>query len=356
MFGEKIYLLRKNRKISQEDFATILNTSRQAVSKWERNEAKPDVDKLISIAKLFNVSIDYLLDYEIDHSNVNQFINDLKTCYAKNEFSINIDEIKIWCSKYTNNFELYLNSAEYLSIAFIDNNNMEYLDLALSYINKAIILFTPEYSSIITLNDLHKSVARIYMLQNNHEQAKKYLKENNVYGCSELQAKLEFALRNYDEALEISSEIYLKSSSDIINTSFIEIMVLLKKKKIQDAYNLINWTIDFINSFKKEDCFFEGILCPYIFLKATCEKLLNINNKETIVMLKGFNERANNFKITSETKSLKYYFGKTNQILLCDSSILDTLKYIMSYITKDDVHYQTILKIYEEIIGEKYDE
>ena len=75
-----------------------------------------------------------------------------------------------------------------------------------------------------------------------------------------------------------------------------------------------------------------------------------------IVMLKGFNERANNFKITSETKSLKYYFGKTNQILLCDSSILDTLKYIMSYITKDDVHYQTILKIYEEIIGEKYDE
>ena len=59
---------------------------------------------------------------------VNQFINDLKTCYTKNEFSINIDEIKLWCSKYTNNFELYLNSAEYLYIAFIDNNNMEYLD------------------------------------------------------------------------------------------------------------------------------------------------------------------------------------------------------------------------------------
>ncbi len=354
MFGEKIYLLRKNRKISQEDFATILNTSRQAVSKWERNEAKPDIDKLISIAKLFNVSIDYLLDFEIDYSNVNQFINDLKTCYTKNEFSINIDEIKLWCSKYINNFELYLNSAEYLYIAFIDNNNMEYLDLALSYINKAIILFTPEYSSSITLNDLHKSVARIYMMQNNHEQAKKYIKENNVYACSELLAKLEFALRNYDEALEISSEIYLKSSSDIINTSFIQIMVLLKKKKIQDAYNLINWTLDFINSIKKEDCFFEGILCSYMFLKAACEKLLNINNKETIVMLKGFNERANNFKITSETKSLKYYFGKTNQILLSESSILDTLKYIMSYITKDDVHYQTILKIYEEIVGEKY--
>ena len=64
MLGEKIYSLRKNRKISQEEFAEILNTSRQNISKWERNESKPDVDKLIIIARLFNVSVDYLLSYK----------------------------------------------------------------------------------------------------------------------------------------------------------------------------------------------------------------------------------------------------------------------------------------------------
>ena len=48
MLGEKIYSLRKNRKISQEEFAEILNTSRQNISKWERNESKPDIDKLIN--------------------------------------------------------------------------------------------------------------------------------------------------------------------------------------------------------------------------------------------------------------------------------------------------------------------
>jgi transcriptional regulator with XRE-family HTH domain len=53
MLGEKIYSLRKNRKISQEEFAEILNTSRQNISKWERNESKPDIDKLIIIARLF---------------------------------------------------------------------------------------------------------------------------------------------------------------------------------------------------------------------------------------------------------------------------------------------------------------
>ena len=75
MLGDKIYLLRKNRNISQEEFAEILNTSRQAVSKWERNESKPDIDKLISIAKVFNVSIDYLLSYEISFSNIDEFID-----------------------------------------------------------------------------------------------------------------------------------------------------------------------------------------------------------------------------------------------------------------------------------------
>ena len=74
MLGEKIYNLRKTRKISQEEFAELLNTSRQAISKWERNEAKPDIDKLILIAKLFNISIDYLLNYEIDDSNVEEYI------------------------------------------------------------------------------------------------------------------------------------------------------------------------------------------------------------------------------------------------------------------------------------------
>ena len=132
MLGDKLYNLRKNRKISQEEFAEILNTSRQAVSKWERNEAKPDIDKLILIAKLFNVSIDYLLDFEISASTIDSFIDELKDCLLNNKFIININDIRLWCSKYTNNFKLHVYLAEYLYVAFFDNNNEEYLDLALS--------------------------------------------------------------------------------------------------------------------------------------------------------------------------------------------------------------------------------
>ena len=356
MLGDKLYSLRKNRKISQEEFAEILNTSRQNISKWERNESKPDIDKLIIIARLFNVSVDYLLSYEINFSNVDNFLNKLKECCKKNEFIIDINDIRLWCSKYTNNFELHVYSAEYLLVAYIDNNNAEYLDLALSCINKAIMLFSPEYNDNITLNDLHKGVINIYIMQQKYEQAKEYLLKNNVYSCNELLAKCNLALKNYDDALEVSSNIYLKSVSDIINALFIERMVLLKKNKIQDAYELVNWIMSFIKSIKNDDIFFNGILCPFLYLKATCEKLLNIDNKDTIEILKNINSTTETKKITAEIKTMKYYFGQSDSLLLNDTTVENILNGIISYISKEDIHYEVLVNIYKEILGENYHE
>ena len=57
----KIVDLRKKHGLSQEDLADKLFVSRQAISKWERGEALPDTDNLISISKHFSVSLDELV-------------------------------------------------------------------------------------------------------------------------------------------------------------------------------------------------------------------------------------------------------------------------------------------------------
>lgn len=67
-FGDNLYALRKSKGISQDEFAESLGVSRQAVSKWERNEAYPDTENLIAIAKFFNVKIDDLINTPIDVS------------------------------------------------------------------------------------------------------------------------------------------------------------------------------------------------------------------------------------------------------------------------------------------------
>lgn len=59
--GEKIQICRKSKGLSQEELASALEVSRQALSKWECNTSIPDIDKIIALSNYFSVSTDYLL-------------------------------------------------------------------------------------------------------------------------------------------------------------------------------------------------------------------------------------------------------------------------------------------------------
>ena len=59
--ANRLYELRKKHNLSQEELAERLGVSRQAVSKWERSEASPDTDNLISLAKIYSLSLDELI-------------------------------------------------------------------------------------------------------------------------------------------------------------------------------------------------------------------------------------------------------------------------------------------------------
>lgn len=59
--SEKIMLLRKKQGWSQEELANRLNISRQSISKWESSQSQPDIDKIILLSQLFQVTTDYLL-------------------------------------------------------------------------------------------------------------------------------------------------------------------------------------------------------------------------------------------------------------------------------------------------------
>lgn len=63
-FGEKLLKLRSDAGFSQDKLAEMLEVSRQSVSKWERDEAMPDTDKIVLISKIFSVSTDSLLKDE----------------------------------------------------------------------------------------------------------------------------------------------------------------------------------------------------------------------------------------------------------------------------------------------------
>lgn len=82
--GEKIQQLRKSSSMSQEQLAEKLKVSRQSISKWELNDAIPDLSKIIMLSELFSVSIDELIKEDIS----------LKPIMKPESVNCNIDRVK----------------------------------------------------------------------------------------------------------------------------------------------------------------------------------------------------------------------------------------------------------------------
>ncbi|MBQ9735399.1 MAG: helix-turn-helix transcriptional regulator [Clostridia bacterium] len=65
-FQSKMIKLRKQKGLTQDTFAETIGVSRQAVYKWESAASYPEVDKLLKIARLFGVTVDDMLNDEMD--------------------------------------------------------------------------------------------------------------------------------------------------------------------------------------------------------------------------------------------------------------------------------------------------
>lgn len=66
MLSENLYKLRKLHKLSQEEVADKIGVSRQAVAKWESGDTLPDIQNCSSLARLYEVSLDDLVNFEGD--------------------------------------------------------------------------------------------------------------------------------------------------------------------------------------------------------------------------------------------------------------------------------------------------
>lgn len=84
-FNNRLYELRKQKGLSQEELANRLNVSRQTVSKWEIGDSTPDMEKLVALSDLFEVSIDELVTGKVRtaYENTNTASETLHTLEEK---------------------------------------------------------------------------------------------------------------------------------------------------------------------------------------------------------------------------------------------------------------------------------
>ena len=146
--GDKLIKLRKENKISQEEFAEKLGVSRQTVSNWENYKNYPDISTIVKISELYNISLDILLKGDLE------MINNLDT------------KIK--------------NSKKYKNILLV-------IGICLLIILGSFFLYTVKYTS--TKKKLESNFSRVLKANN-------FKKNNDGYYFTKYQEKIIFGVPN----------------------------------------------------------------------------------------------------------------------------------------------------------------
>jgi|GEM_PF-2519953 len=237
-YGIKIYELRKEKGLSQEEVANKLGVSRQSISLWETNQASPSVENLISFAKLFNTSIDELVG-----------VKDVRTIVE------NIEETSLFSIEYKEDKHVvyrrdykYLNSKAdmimfFLSLAFLifallsflSALNMEIqiarIALIIGFISNMIGLII--YPFYIYINILKKT-------ENQHNIHIEFHNDYLIYDCFYFNKKtilyelIDYYIRKKDYLLIYvikGPRIYVPTINDIHIDKFLSEKVERRKNK-----------------------------------------------------------------------------------------------------------------------------
>ena len=93
--GNNLFHARKKAGLSQETVAEKLGVSRQTISKWETAETVPDIYEAKKLAKLYNLSLDELIEFNVDVKEIEEVIKN-----TNEEKESKIDWTNAWSKKY----------------------------------------------------------------------------------------------------------------------------------------------------------------------------------------------------------------------------------------------------------------
>lgn len=151
--GEMIKRLRKEREITQEEFAEVLGVSCQSVSRWEKGTCYPDMELVPTIAGFFGISVDKLLgvDETVEKQAVDRYRCDFQKAISVGKIEECIRIAREGVAEFPNNYTL-LNSLMYaLFVSGSDDadipnwkENMEKYDGEIVALGERIMKYCPD--------------------------------------------------------------------------------------------------------------------------------------------------------------------------------------------------------------------
>ena len=194
--GKNIRKLRKERNLTQEELAELLNITSQAVSKWENETGMPDISQIIPLASIFGVSIDTLFGKTNlnEQNDVEKLIEDL---HVKNknleiddyeEYKQKIEALKVYPNNFTLLYSCFVKGCFLLHTDWQEKlSNEEQRSIYNECIRQSNVIFSYCPNPDIVINTKRELIG-LLETKKEHEKALELIKElpNNVTDVSSM--------------------------------------------------------------------------------------------------------------------------------------------------------------------------
>jgi transcriptional regulator with XRE-family HTH domain len=268
--GENITKFRKEKRMTQEMLADSLGVTFAAVSKWERGVATPDLDLIISMATIFQVSVDTLIGYEMKDNSIKEAEKRVNECIKEMKYQEAVQICNSMLARYPNNFYVVYNTAEVYYLAAVKFGKDELICKCIDLYEHAIILLNQNDDPAINETSIRSRIALCYISTGDARKGIEMLKKCNVNDSFSPKIAYSYVTKLDYENSELEPYLisaFNESISSTLLTTFSYLMYFDKNKQYKKGIKVCNLVMNYLTEMKEDKesyNYFEKFI-PYLY-------------------------------------------------------------------------------------------
>ena len=245
--AENIRTFRKERRLTQEQFAEAMGVTVGSVYKWETGQAIPELGMLVEIADFFDASMDVLLGYRVKDNRIDAIKERLmEYCRVRNPEAL--AEAEKALKKYPNSFDVVHGCAEVYAFFGVGSKGHAETRRALELFEQAKKLISQNHDPKISEQTISGEMASACMLLGEREKSIELLKENNAGGVysDTIGMVLALDLKRHEEAEPFLAEALLLSTVGLVDSVIGYALVLSARGDYAGAKRMLSGLIAYL--------------------------------------------------------------------------------------------------------------
>lgn len=210
--SDNIKCCRKELNMTQEQLAEAVGVTVGAVSKWESGSTTPDITLLMTMADLFQTSIDVLLGFQLSGAGVDEQVTAIKDCTGARAYEAGRAKAEKALKHFPNHFEVVYRSAVFFDMLGLDQSDEAATHRAIELYRRSTGLLNQNHDREISIRTIQVRISQCHLYLGEHQKALDILMDSNEDGVNnDKVGTLLFQLKRYDEAIQVLSESMLDS-------------------------------------------------------------------------------------------------------------------------------------------------